>query len=109
MFLIKAHYWLMTIQTARSTGSKGIVKEKLCISGIWSLGGISRDAGNHREGERNSGKGDKNMEIPFKGAKMEFQEIKERFSTEHATWIIAYCIDTDSFFLYESEIFFLGA
>ncbi len=37
---------------------------------------------------------------------MEFQEIKERFSTEHATWIIAYCIDTDSFFCTNQRYFF---
>ena len=40
---------------------------------------------------------------------MEFQEIKERFSTEHATWIIAYCIDTDSFFFVRIRDIFSGS
>ncbi len=37
---------------------------------------------------------------------MGYQEMKEDFSTEHATWIIAYCIDTDSFFCTNQRYFF---
>ena len=37
---------------------------------------------------------------------MGYQEIKENFSTEHATWIIAYCIDADSFFCTNQRYFF---
>lgn len=29
---------------------------------------------------------------------MSYVETKENFSTEYPTWIIGYCIDTDSFF-----------
>lgn len=32
----------------------------------------------------------------------------ESFSNTYATWIIAYCLDTDSFFRNKSETFLLG-
>lgn len=39
-----------------------------------------------------------------------YQELKgnENFSDKYATWIIAYCLDTDSFFCNESKTFLLG-
>lgn len=37
---------------------------------------------------------------------MSYIEIKEKFSTEYPTWIIGYCIDTDSFFCTNQRCFF---
>lgn len=33
-------------------------------------------------------------------------EVKENFNTEYPIWIIAYCIDTDSFFVTNQRHFF---
>lgn len=37
---------------------------------------------------------------------MSYVEVKESFSKEYPTWIIGYCIDTDSFFCTNQRCFF---
>ena len=37
---------------------------------------------------------------------MSFKEIKEPLNTKHPTWIIAFCPDTDSFFVTNERHFF---
>lgn len=35
-----------------------------------------------------------------------YVEVKESFNTKYPTWIIAYCVDTDSFFVTNERHFF---
>lgn len=35
-----------------------------------------------------------------------YVEVSERFDTKYSTWIIAYCVDTDSFFVTNERHFF---
>ncbi len=39
-------------------------------------------------------------------ATIKYKEVKEPFNTKHPTWIIAFCPDTNSFFVTNERYFF---
>lgn len=52
----------------------------------------------------------KNDDFRMEGEEKMYKELNkdENFSKPYSTWIIAYCLDTNSFFCNKSEIFLLG-
>lgn len=52
----------------------------------------------------------KNDDFRMEGEEKMYKELNkdENFSKPYPTWIIAYCLDTNSFFCNKSETFLLG-